>query len=199
MSRKAGSRGILKRIGDSYINSGFIQDAAETLLGAGASAGYQALFTDMTPEEIAISTGLGIGGALALRPVMARGGYAVGRVADKQFPNAAERMPGIAKLIPGTPQSVQNFKGTDLVGNIVQAKYNQNFKRPDGNERGFLEGTLGLIGRQYGDNVAQIGIAIGTPMVFDNIRPDERKAKEIAKLEQALAELKGEVPSAITQ
>lgn len=199
MRRKAASKNILDQIKDSYINSGFVQDAAETLLGAGASAGYQALFTDMTPEEIAISTGLGIGGALALRPVLARGGYAAGRLADKQFPNAAESMPGLAKIIPGTPQSVQNFQGTGMVGDIIQAKYNQNFKRPDGGERGFLEGTLGLVGRQYGDNIAQIGIAIGTPMIFDNIRPDERKAREIAKLEQALAELRGEVPSGITQ
>ena len=55
MSRKAASKNILEAIKNSYINSGFVQDAAETLLGAGLSAGYPAAFTDMTPEEIAIS------------------------------------------------------------------------------------------------------------------------------------------------
>ena len=42
MSRKAASRNILEAIKNSYVNSGFVQDAAETLLGAGASAGYHA-------------------------------------------------------------------------------------------------------------------------------------------------------------
>jgi len=199
MSRKAASRNILQKLGNLYTNSGFAQDAMETLLGAGLGAGYQVLFTDMTPEEIAISTGLGIGGAMVARPAMGTVGYAMGRQGDRMFPNAAESMPGIAKLIPGTPQSVQAMEGNKVVQDLFRAKYNQNFKKKDGNERGFLEGTTGLIARQYGDNVAQLGIAMATPMIFDNIRPDERKAQQIAKLEQALAELKGEVPSAVTQ
>ena len=115
------------------------------------------------------------------------------------FPQAAQQMPGIAKMIPGTPQSVEALKGNELLQDLMRAKYNQNFKLKDGGERGFLEGTTGLIARNYGDNIAQLGIAAATPAIFDNIRPDERKAEEIAKLEQALAELKGEVPSAITQ
>ena len=198
--RTAGSKlGIGGRIKNAYINSGFVQDAAETLVGAGLGAGYQALFTDMTPEEIAISTTLGIGGAMAARPLMGTMGYAAGRMGDKMFPRAADNMPGIAKLIPGTPQSVQAMEGNQIVQDLMRAKYNQNFVKKDGSERGFLEGTTGLIARQYGDNAAQLAIAMATPAIFDNIRPDERKAKEIAKLEQALAELKGEVPSTITQ
>ena len=77
-----------------YKNNGAVQDAAETLLGAGVSAGYQAAFTDMSAEEIAVSTGLGAAGAFALRPLMARGGYVVGRQADKAFPNAGKSMEG---------------------------------------------------------------------------------------------------------
>ena len=50
--RTAGSKlGIGGRSKNAYINSGFVQDAAETLVGAGLGAGYQALFTDMTPER----------------------------------------------------------------------------------------------------------------------------------------------------
>ena len=199
MSRKAASRNILSKIKDLYVNSGFAQDAVETLLGAGLAAGGQALFTDMTPEEIAISTGLGIVGATAARPAMGHIGYAAGRMGDKMFPNAANQMPGIARIIPGTPQSVQAMEGNELLQDLMRAKYNQNFKLKDGKERGFLEGTTGLIARQYGDNIAQLGIAAATPMIFDNIRPDERKAEKIAKLEQALAELKGEAVSVITQ
>ena len=193
MSRKAASRNVLSQLKDLYINSGFAQDATETLIGAGLAAGGQALFTDMTPEEIAISTGLGIVGATAARPALGHIGYAAGRLGDKMMPNAAKQMPGIARMIPGTPQSVEAMAGNKLLQDLMRAKYNQNFKLKDGGERGFIEGTTGLIARQYGDNIAQLGIAAATPMIFKNIRPDESKAREIEKLEQALAELRGDI------
>ena len=56
----------------------------ETAIGAGVGAGYQALFTDLTPTEIALSTGAGAVGALAMRPLLARAGYAAGRQIDKR-------------------------------------------------------------------------------------------------------------------
>ena len=68
-----------QRLWNFYKNNAPVQDAAETLLGAGLSAGYQAAFTDMSAEEIAVSTGLGIAGATALRPAMGHIGYAVGQ------------------------------------------------------------------------------------------------------------------------
>lgn len=182
-----------------YKNNGAVQDAAETLAFSGLSAGYQALFTDMSPEEIAVSTGLGAAGAFALRPLMARGGYMAGRQADKAFPNAGKDMEGLARMIPGSPQSVEATKGTGLLGEVTKAKYNQNFKKEDGTERGFLEGTFGLIGRNYGDNIAQMGVAIAAPSVLKQMRGEDGRLEEIAKLEQALAELRGELPSAITQ
>ena len=189
--RKAADKNILRKIFDTYINSGFAQDSMETLLGAGVAAGGQALFTDMTPEEIAISTGLGIVGATAMRPAMGQIGYAIGRPIDKAFPKAADNMTGLARVIPGTPQSLEFYKGNELTHGFATAKYNQNFKLKDGKERGFLEGTTGLLGRQYGDNVAQLGVAVATPILFDNIRGDERQLEEIAELEEALAKLKG--------
>ena len=76
---------------------------------------------------------------------------------------------------------------------IAEAKYNQNFKRKDGSERGFLEGTMGTWGRQYGDNVAQLGVALASPLVLEKIRGEDGKTQEIAKLEQALAKLRSEV------
>ncbi len=183
-----------------YKNNSMVQDGLETLLGAGVSAGGQALFTDMTPEEIAISTGLGIAGATALRPAMGHAGYAIGRPLDKAMPNAGKVNPGMAMLVsPGSPQAIKAWKqmepGTmqDAGLGIAEAKYNQNFKKKDGTERGFLEGTIGTFGRQYGDNVAQLGVALATPKLFDNIRGDERQLEEIAELEEALANLKGGV------
>ncbi len=183
-----------------YKNNSVVQDGLETLLGAGVSAGGQALFTDMTPEEIAISTGLGIAGATALRPVMGHAGYAIGRPLDKALPNAGKMNPGLAMGVsPGSPQAIKAWKqmepGTiqETGLGLAEAKYNQNFKRKDGTERGFLEGTVGTWGRQYGDNVAQLGVALATPKLFDNIKGDERQLEEIAELETALAKLKGEV------
>lgn len=183
-----------------YKNNSVVQDGLETLLGAGVSAGGQALFTDMTPEEIAISTGLGIAGATALRPVMGHTGYAIGRPLDKAFPNAKNMNPGLAMgLSPGSPQAIKAWKQMEPSTiqetglGLAEAKYNQNFKRKDGTERGFLEGTVGTWGRQYGDNVAQLGVALATPKLFDNIRSDERQLEEIAELETALAKLKGGV------
>ena len=189
-----------------YKNNAFVQDASETLLGAGVSAGYQSLFTDMSAEEIAVSTALGAAGAFALRPAMGHVGYAAGRVGDKVLPNAKNIDPMMATFVsPGSPQSVQAYKRMepgmirDAGLGIAEAKYNQNFKRKDGSERGFVEGTLGTWGRQYGDNVAQLGVALATPAVLTQIRGEDGKTKEIAKLEQALAELRGDLPSEITQ
>jgi len=189
-----------------YKNNAAVQDATETLAGAGISAGYQALFTDMSAEEIAVSTALGAAGAFALRPAMGHIGYAVGKPLDKAFPNAKNVDPGMAMFVsPGSPQSVQAYKsmapGTmrDAGLGIAEAKYNQNFKRKDGSERGFLEGTMGTWGRQYGDNVAQIGVAVASPYVLSQLQGEDGKLKEIAKLEQALAELRSEVPTGITQ
>ena len=189
-----------------YKNNAPVQDAAETLLGAGLSAGGQALFTDMSAEEIAVSTALGAAGAFALRPVMGHVGYAVGRPLEKAFPGAKNVNPGLAMgLSPGSPQAVKAWKAMepgpvrDAGQGVAEAKYNQNFKKKDGGERGFLEGTVGTWGRQYGDNVAQIGVAVAAPAVLQQLRGEDGKLQEIAKLEKALAELRGELPSEITQ
>ena len=183
-----------------YKNNAAVQDATETLMGAGLSAGYQALFTDMSAEEIAVSTGLGAAGAFALRPAMGHIGYAVGRPMDKAFKGAKDIDPGMAMFVsPGSPQSVRAYQSMkpgpmrDAGLGIAEAKYNQNFKRKDGSERGFLEGTMGTWGRQYGDNVAQLGVAVASPYVLNQMKGEDGKLEEIAKLEKALAELRSEV------
>ena len=183
-----------------YKNNAAVQDATETLMGAGLSAGYQALFTDMSAEEIAASTVLGAAGAFALRPAMGHIGYAVGRPMDKAFKGAKDIDPGMAMFVsPGSPQSVRAYQSMkpgpmrDAGLGIAEAKYNQNFKRKDGSERGFLEGTMGTWGRQYGDNVAQLGVAVASPYVLNHMKGEDGKLEEIAKLEKALAELRSEV------
>ena len=154
----------------------------------------------MTAEEIAVSTALGAAGAFALRPAMGHVGYAVGKPLDKAFPKAKNIDPGMAAFVsPGSPQSLKAYEAMEKgplqeagLG-IAQAKYNQNFKRKDGSERGFLEGTIGTWGRQYGDNSSSSSVAVATPMMFDQLRGSDGRLEEIAKLEQALAELRAEV------
>lgn len=41
----------------NYRDKAHMQDFAETLVGGGVASGGQPLFTDMSPEEITLSTG----------------------------------------------------------------------------------------------------------------------------------------------
>ena len=58
----------------------------------------------MTPQEIAIATGVGIGGAYLARPIGKRVGKYVGKQLDKHTPDDfGSRFNAPATLIPGTP------------------------------------------------------------------------------------------------
>lgn len=190
------------QIWDAYKNSAQLQDLAETGIGAGLGAGYQALFTDMTPTEIALSTGAGAAGALAMRPLMARAGYAAGRQIDKRIDldQALNSDPMFSALALGTPGNLALYKkqlalnpndeGARMMMEFAQAKHNQNYIRSDGTSRGTGEGLVGMVGRQYGDNLAQLGVAMASPAVLAALgerTPDERKADalraELAALE----------------
>ena len=159
-----------------YESNATYQDIAETLGYAGLAAGGQALFTDMTPEEIAVSTGVSIGAALAARKVFSELGFVAGAALDKKFPRAAKSM---APLSPYSPEGRKFYNelmkktGSDVsdvdlqvMNNFMQAKQNQNFIKPDGTPRGFLEGTLASFGRNRGDNLAQAAVAFGTPLIL---------------------------------
>lgn len=192
------------KVWDAYKNNAFLQDLSETLIGSGLSAGYQALFTDMSPAEIALSTGAGAAGAIAMRPVLARAGYAAGRQIDKKLPNLGEGLnsdPIFKYMALGTPQNVNMYRAelaknpndptTRTMLELAEAKYNQNFVGPGGVERGTAEGLAGFVGRQYGDNIAQLGVAVASPAVLSAMgerTPDERK---IEALKAELAALEG--------
>ena len=199
MSRKAASRNILQKYDDLYVGNEHFKDAVDTLVAASIAAGGQALFTDMTPGEIAMATGIGIGGAYLARPIGKRVGKYVGNQLEKHTPDGfGSRFNAPATLIPGTPGSPEVYKGIPILGQRARAGYEQNFKRPDGTDKSLAEGVPYMLGREYSDAAAQAVIGLATPMMFGK-SVDEKKAEEIAKLEQALAELQGDVSSAITQ
>jgi hypothetical protein len=164
---------LLRMVGSKYKDSAMFQDALETLGGAAVAATGQAIFTDMTPEEIALSTLLGGGAAFAARPVAAGIGGRIGRVLDERNPGMLQGVPAdVAAVFPGSPASVMQFenlrkaatseaekKTLQVLRDLQLAKYRQNFKG-----RGDIEGALTAIGRYSGDNMAQAAVALATPL-----------------------------------
>ena len=158
-----------------YQTDGHFQDIVETVGGAGVSAVGQALLTDMSPEEIALSAIIGAGAGMAARPLLARAGYAGGRHLDKKMPNAQD-YGGV--MSPTSPRGQEIYEeilrkvggdeavNSDIMLKLLKAKGNQNFIRPDGTERGYIEGTLGAFGRNRGDNITQGLVAVSTPFLL---------------------------------
>lgn len=161
-----------------YQADGGFQDVVETLGGAAAAAAGQAVFTDMSPEEIALSTLLGGAAAFAARRPMAEAGYAIGKRLDKRFPDAADHF-GMMSLSSPRGQEIYKRILTDVGGKsaaekdillkLLSAKGNQNYVRPDGTQRGYMEGFLGGFGRNRGDNIAQGAVALATPFLLGNL------------------------------
>ena len=168
MQRLAGS------IWNTYKNNGAVQDAVETLAGAGISAGGQLLFTDMDASEIGSSAAIGAGLALAARPIGARVGYAVGKGLDKAVPNAMREVePFIPITRPGMASALKQMRKEGMprefaktTREMLTAKRNQNAFKPDGTERGSAETILGYYGRNRADNVAQFGFAAVSPFIY---------------------------------
>lgn len=201
--RKAANKNIIKEFVQLYENDRLTKDVADTLAGAVIAATGQALFTDMNPAEIAAATAMGAGTAFAVRPIGAYAGRRLGEGVEKRISKETsagidKRLGGITSVIPGTPGSLNLYEGIPGIESMAKAGYNQNFTRADGTQKTMTEGLPNLLGRQYSDAVAQSLVALATPMMFGK-SVDEKKAAEIAKLEQALAELQGDVASVITQ
>ncbi len=126
------------------------QDTIETLLGGTVAAGGQALFTDMTPEEIAIATVLGMGAATVGRPLGGRIGQAVGTRIAKAHPDVNDYSQSILdKLTSQGPSFSQEAFKTKLKPYAhlpAAAQYGQ------------------MIGRQDGDNIVQALVGLGAPL-----------------------------------
>ena len=168
MSRLAG------QVWDLYKNNSLVQDAAETVIGAGIGAAGQALFTDMTPEEIGQSALIGSALAMAARPVGAVAGQALGRGLDRVNPKLLD---GVDQFIPITPKgkeaALRGAKDMGMDEKVIKgmdeyltAKRNQNAIKPDGSERGTAETVLGYYGRNRADNIAQFGFAAISPLIY---------------------------------
>ena len=122
----------------------------------------------MTPGEIAQGALIGGGIGLAARPFAARAGRSLGRVMDKA--DGASLYPDdLLRKVPGTRQNLTAMQQSGgVLGDIAEAKLNQNYLKPDGTMRGDMEGAMGLWGRVFGDNIAQGTFALASPYLIGN-------------------------------
>ena len=129
------------------------QDLLETMANTGVAAGYQALFTDMTPEEIALSSGLSFGAGMVGRPIVGGIGQRIGKEINQRSPEAdlfAREL--IENMVNSLP------KGMHAAARAKFAPW-QHLSGPE---------QLGaLIGHGYGDNLLQAGIALTAPSLFE--------------------------------
>jgi len=141
----------LEKIIELYKTNPVFQDLLETAAGTAVAAGGQAVFTDMTPEEIAIASGAVFGAGMIGRPIMGRAGQHLGNVVDRRYPEVGEAfMEGMDDLI--------DMSGP--LGPILEAKLNP-YKHLGGSAQYF-----NLLGRGYGDNLAQAAVALAAPTIL---------------------------------
>ena len=125
-------------------------DVIETLSGALVAAGGQAIFTDMTPEEIAMATGGGILAAAVGRPTIGYVGEKLGNRVYRHNP-ASDQMvkAGLRDMVDRSPQWSRG---------ALEAKL-KTYEHLNG------PAQLGqFLGRGYGDNIAQGLVALGAPL-----------------------------------
>ena len=127
------------------------QDVIETLGVAGLAAGSQAMFTDMTPQEIAIATALGIGAATVGRPIGGRIGQAVGNKLGNSHPS-----------VNAFAKDMSNPEGMpEMLKEIVATKYAPYAHLQPAAQVGQV------IGRTYGDNIVQGLVGLGAPLIMN--------------------------------
>lgn len=142
----------LDKIAELYKTSPIFQDLLETSAATALAAGGQAVMTDMTPEQIAMASAAGFGAGMVGRPIMGRAGQAIGGVVDRRAPEMGSALiGGVHDMVNMMPSPVQKMYAAKLgpyahMGGAAQY----------GN----------LIGRAYGDNAAQLAVALAAPGIF---------------------------------
>ena len=142
--RPAGSRLL-----DLYKTSPIFQDLVETSMMTAATTAGQAAMTDLTPEELAIAAAVSMAAGMAGRPIVGKGAQMVGRHLDKKYPQATKQfMDDIDELMAASPK-------------LVREGYNAKIGpyRDMGNAAAYAN----MVGRGYGDNIAQLAVSLAAP------------------------------------
>ena len=147
-------RKAVERIKELYTGSPIGQDLIETVVATGGIAAGQALFTDMTPEEIAIVAGVGFGEGMVGRPIVGSIGQRIGKEINKRSPEADQFSHElIENLVNSLPKRMHAG---------ARAKFGpwQHLSGPE---------QLGaLIGHGSGDNLFQAATALAVPTLFSD-------------------------------
>ena len=128
------------------------QDVIETLGGAGIAAGGQALFTDMTPEEIAIATTLGVGAATVGRPLGGRAGKFIGNKIAAYNPSADRKSQQLIDMLLNSQ--------TGMSRSMLEAKLGPF------SDLGPTAQLAAMYGRGSGDNIVQGAVGLASPLLF---------------------------------
>ena len=146
-----------------YKNNLLVQDIIETAVMSLGVAGAQALFSEMSPEEIAMSGVVGIGAGMAGRPAGHYLGQRLGRYVDKIAPEQSEALR--AKMDKSMADMAKAGEQTEMArhaSELMQAKFGHHLT----DNAGAFEAAMGYIGRQRGDNIAQAGVGLVAPLVM---------------------------------
>lgn len=149
--RTAGQR--LKEMFDYNTLEG--QDLIETLLHTGMAAGGQALFTDMTPEQIALASAAGFGAGMVGRKVGAPIGQRIGQTIGNNVQGANDVA---AQALAAARQVAANIPGS--AGRVLDMKLNPVSHLDAAAQYG------NMIGRNRGDDLAQLAVALAAPGIF---------------------------------
>ena len=142
-------RKALDKIGELYFTSQVFQDLLETGGYTAAGAIGQAITTDMTPEEIALSGAAMFAGGMAGRPIGGAVGQRLGKYVDTNHPAVGEEI----------------LEGIDMVRNNMTPTLRKLYDAKIGPiaHLGGAQQYGNIVGRGVGDNVAQLGIALAAP------------------------------------
>ena len=153
----------LDKILQLYKTSPVFQDLIETGIGTAAVTGAQAVATDMTPEELAMAAAASFGAGMVGRPIVGRVGQAVGGALDRRYPEIGQEI----------MKSVNRFN--DNMPSIIRDPLKAKIAAFD--HLGGAAQYGNMLGRAYGDNVAQGVIGLASPVIFggaaDESQPGE--------------------------
>jgi hypothetical protein len=143
----------LDKVIELYKTNPIFQDLIETTAATGALTAGQAVMSDMTPEELALAAGATFGAGMIGRPIAGRAGQYLGKYVDKRYPE-------FGMLTEEVMNELKESAGP--LRPLIEAKL-EPYKHLGGAAQYF-----NLMGRGYGDNIAQLAVALAAPGVLGN-------------------------------
>ena len=110
----------------------------------------------MTPEQIALSTALGIGAATVGRPIVGRTGQMIGSsIKNPYVDHIAKEIINVNQFPEGMLREMMEAKLSPYKHLSAPAQVGQ------------------LVGRGYGDNIAQGAVALAAPQLIRSLEPED--------------------------